>query len=93
MELVGRIIANATVATLKDDRQVVNFTIAINDFYKPKGNSEGKQLTTFAICAYWISPKIAKRLIKGTLVEVSGRVYANDYMCGTMKLRLAYTFM
>ena len=31
MELVGRLTADAKVSTLKDERKVVNFSIAIND--------------------------------------------------------------
>ena len=34
MELTGRITADAKLSTVKDGRQVVNFTIAINDSYK-----------------------------------------------------------
>ena len=64
---------------LKDERKVVNFSIAVNDYYKPK-NSEGVKVTTYVNCAYWISEKIAERLTKGSLVEVSGRIYLNAYI-------------
>jgi single-strand DNA-binding protein len=37
MVLIGRITKDATVKKLKDEWEVVNFSIAINDFYKPKG--------------------------------------------------------
>ncbi len=46
MELVGRIIKDAVVNQLKDERNVVNFSIAVNDYYKPK-NSEGVNVTTY----------------------------------------------
>lgn len=82
MELVGRITGDATISKLKDDRQVVNFSIAINEQYKKKGSEERKQLTTYYNCAYWQSTKIASMLTKGTLVELSGRVYATAYMSG-----------
>ena len=59
MEIIGTVTADAKVSTLADDRQVVNFTIAVNDYFKPKGSTEGKQLTTFINCAYWISAKVA----------------------------------
>jgi len=36
MEIVGRVTQNAVVKQLKDERQVVNFTVAINDYFKPK---------------------------------------------------------
>lgn len=82
MELVGRITGDATISKLKDDRQVVNFSIAINEQYKKKGSEERKQLTTYYNCAYWQSTKIASMLTKGTLVELSGRVYATSYLNG-----------
>ena len=78
MELVGRITKDAGVNQLKDERKVVNFSIAVNDYYKPK-NSEGVKITTYVNCSYWISSKIAERLTKGTLVEIAGRAYANAY--------------
>ena len=37
MVLIGRITKDAVIKKLKDDREVVNFSIAINDYYKPKG--------------------------------------------------------
>ncbi len=41
----GRVIADAKVTTLKDERQVVNFSIAINDYYKAKNSEEGKKIS------------------------------------------------
>ena len=78
MELVGRITKDATVNQLKDERKVVNFSIAVNDYYKPK-NGEGVNVTTYVNCSYWISTKITERLTKGCLVEVSGRIHVNAY--------------
>jgi single-strand DNA-binding protein len=87
MLLIGRITADAVVNVLKDERQVVNFSIAINDYYKPKGATEGKKFTTYVNCSYWISSKIAERLKKGTLVEINGRIFVDVYtdMNGTAK--------
>lgn len=76
---VGRVTADAKVNTLKDERQVVNFSVAINDYYKAKSSSEGKKVVTFINCAYWVSPRVADRLAKGTLVEITGRLYVNAY--------------
>jgi single-strand DNA-binding protein len=78
MELVGRITKDAVVTQLKDERKVVNFSIAVNDFYKPK-NSEGVKITTYVNCSYWISEKIAERLTKASLVEINGRIFVNAY--------------
>ncbi len=79
MELVGRITKDAVVNQLKDERKVVNFSIAVNDYYKQKNSEEGVKLTTYVNCSYWISEKIAERLTKGTLVGLSGRIYVNAY--------------
>ena len=80
MELTGRLTANAIVSTLKDERQVVHFTLAINDYYKPKGSSEAKQFTQFVKCSYWRSTAVAQRLQKGTVVEISGRPFTSAYV-------------
>jgi single-strand DNA-binding protein len=79
MELVGRITKDAVVNQLKDERKVVNFSIAINDNYKPKGSNEVKKITTFVNCSYWINAGIAPYLIKGALIEVSGRISVSAY--------------
>ncbi len=80
MVLIGRITKDAVIKKLKDDREVVNFSIAINDYYKPKGAAEGVTITTFYDCSYWISSQIAQRLTKGSLVEISGRICVNAYV-------------
>lgn len=92
MEITGRVTADAKVNTLQDDRQVVNFTIAINDYYKPKGSTEGKQLTTYVNCAYWISSKIAERLTKGVLVQLYGRIGVQAYNNMDGNARASLTF-
>jgi len=79
MEIVGRITKDAVVNQLKDERKVVNFSIAVNDYYKPKNSEEGVKVTTFVNCSYWISTNIAERLTKGTLLEIHGRIYVNAY--------------
>ena len=79
MVLIGRLTKDAVVAQLKNERQVVNFTLALNDGYKPKGKDEWVNLTTYFNCAYWISTKIAERLKKGNLIEITGRLYVSAY--------------
>lgn len=71
--IVGRITKNAQINTLKNERKVVNFSVAINDYYKTK-DGERKEQTTFYNCSYWQSPNVAKILTKGTLVELTGRI-------------------
>jgi single-strand DNA-binding protein len=79
MVLIGRLTKDAVVAQLKDERKVVNFTLAVNDYYKPKNSDKGVTVTTYVNCAYWISPTIAERLKKGNLIEISGRLTVNAY--------------
>lgn len=87
MELVGRITKDAVINQLKDERKVVSFSIAINDYYKPKNNEEEVKITTYVNCSYWINSKIAERLTKGTLIEISGRAYSNAYLVADGKAK------
>lgn len=80
MELTGTITADATVATVKGDKEVVNFTIAINDRYKPKGETKAKEFTTYINIAWWMGKGIMKILNKGAIVTVSGRLAVNAYL-------------
>lgn len=79
MEFTGRITADAKVNTIKGDKEVVNFSIAINDRFRPKGSSEFKELVTFINVAWWMGTAISKLLRKGSIVTVSGRIYASAY--------------
>ena len=79
MEIVGRLTADAKVNTLKDGRQVVNFSVAVNDSYKPKGNEQAVKVTNYFNCSYWVNPAIAEHLSKGTLVEIYGRIGVNAW--------------
>ena len=78
MEVVARIVSDAQVSQTKSGKKVVNFPVAINDYYKPK-NGEGVQTTTFIRCTYWLSEAIAPRLVKGVLVELFGRLGVAAY--------------
>lgn len=73
MEITGRLTADVVVRTTAQDRQVVNFSVANNDSYRNKQGERIEQ-TTYFDCSYWITPKAAKLLTKGTLVELAGRV-------------------
>jgi single-strand DNA-binding protein len=52
--LVGRITKDAAVKTTKTDKQVVNFSIAVNDNYRPKGG-DSKKIVRYFNCAYWLT--------------------------------------
>lgn len=64
MEITGRITKDASLFKLKDDKQVINFSIAINDSYKTKGTSQIKEVVTYINCHYWLSPALAPYLKK-----------------------------
>ena len=92
MEIIGRVTKDATVTTLKDERKVVNFSIVMNDYFKPKGNFETVIVTNYVQCTYWIKPEIAQHLSKGKLVELSGRIGAHAYkdQLGEAKANLTF---
>lgn len=91
MEIVGRLTADAKVTETKNGGKVVNFSLAVNDRFKTK-SGELKEQATFFNCSYWISTTIAEHLLKGGLVEVSGRVSANAWVNaeGEAKARLNF---
>ena len=79
MEITARLTGDAKVTTVKNDKQVVNFNVAINDSYKQKGSNEVTKIVTYVQCDYWVNPAIAQYLTKGTLVELQGRIGVNAY--------------
>ncbi|HSH67142.1 MAG TPA: single-stranded DNA-binding protein [Bacteroidia bacterium] len=91
MNIIGRLTRDAEVRTLKNDKQVVNFSIATNDSYKNKQGEPVKQ-TTYFDCAYWLSTKVATLLTKGTLVELIGRVSARAWIDKEGEPRSALNF-
>lgn len=64
MQFNGRLTADAKVNTTPNNRQVVNFDIAINDRYKNK-SGDWVTTTTYIRCAYWRSTAVSKILKKG----------------------------
>ena len=75
MNITGRVTADAQVRNVSNSKTVVNFSVAINDSYKNKAGERIEQ-TTYFDCAYWLSPKVAQILTKGTVVELTGKVSA-----------------
>lgn len=78
MNIIGRTTKDVVVNTLSDGRKVVNFSIAVNDRFRQRG--EVIKTTTYYDCAYWLSERLAEHLKKGTLVEVTCRVHASAYL-------------
>ncbi|AZB25276.1 MULTISPECIES: single-stranded DNA-binding protein [Flavobacteriales] len=89
--IIGRVTKNAEISILKNDKQVVNFSVAINDSYKNKQGEKVEQ-TTYYNCAYWQSPNVAKSLTKGTLVELSGRTSSNAWIGKDGEIRSGLNF-
>lgn len=79
MEITGRLTADATLHKVSENKEVVNFSIAINDSYKPKGSTEVKEVVTYINCSYWLNAKKAQWLKKGALVQLFGRIGLNVY--------------
>jgi single-strand DNA-binding protein len=92
MEITARLTGDATISTLKNERQVVNFNVAINDSYRQKGSTEITKTVTYVQCSYWVNTAIAKYLTKGTLVEVQGRIGATGYIAKDGTAKGALTF-
>lgn len=65
--------------TTKDERRVTNFTVAVNDRYTKKDGEKIKAVSYYN-CSFWRTEKMATHLKKGTLVELTGRIYANAYV-------------
>jgi single-strand DNA-binding protein len=78
MLVIGRITKDAVVKQLKNEKQVVEFSVAVNDYFKPK-NGEVKKFTFFLRCSYWSGTGIAQRLKKGALVELNGRLFLHAF--------------
>jgi hypothetical protein len=55
MLFTGRLTADAEVKELKNDKQVTNFTIALNHSFKTRAG-EKKEKTAFIDCSYWVNP-------------------------------------
>ncbi|MBK0379365.1 single-stranded DNA-binding protein [Mucilaginibacter segetis] len=78
MELTGRLVADATVTNVAEDKKVTNFRVAINRRYKSRG--EQKEETTYVDCSYWRSDKLAPYLTKGLVVQLYGTISARPWV-------------
>ena len=91
MNITGRLTRDAEVRTTSQQKQVVNFSVAINDSYRNKQGERIEQ-TTYFDCSYWITPNVAKILTKGSLVELSGRVSARAWTGNDGEIRAGLNF-
>ncbi|RBN51269.1 single-stranded DNA-binding protein [Flavobacterium psychrolimnae] len=91
MNIIGRLTRDAEVRRTSLEKQVVNFSVATNDSYRNKQGERIEQ-TTYFDCAYWLSPKVAQILTKGTVVELTGRVSARAWTGSDGQLHAGLNF-
>ena len=91
MNTIGRLTRDAKVHTTTQDKKAVNFSVAINDSSRNKEGERIEQTSCFD-CSYWMSPNVAKILIKGALVELTGRVSTRAWTANNGELRSSLNF-
>ena len=91
MEITGRLTADAQVNTTKNEKEVVNFSIAVNDRYKTKAG-DVNTITAYFRCAFWLGTNVAKALTKGTIVSLSGRASADAWIGSDGEAKAALNF-
>jgi len=76
---LGNLVRDPDLRTTKGDKQVVNFTIAINRFFK-RGNERAKE-TAFLDCEAWDTgaAAIAKYFTKGDPIIVHGGLKQEEW--------------
>ncbi|GEM63856.1 hypothetical protein SF1_18380 [Sphingobacterium faecium NBRC 15299] len=79
MNITGRLTRDAEVNTTKGGKEVVNFSVAVNESYK---NKQGERVnnTAYFNCSFWKSTKVMKFLTKGVLVELTGHPSARAWL-------------
>lgn len=75
----GRVTKDAEVRNTDNGKEVVNFSVAVNETYKQKDGTQKERVAYFN-CAYWFDSSIVQILKKGTLVELSGWITAEAYL-------------
>jgi single-strand DNA-binding protein len=78
MEITGRLVADATVRAVSEDKSVTGFRVAVNRRYKSQG--EQKEETAYVDCSYWRSDAIAPFLTKGMIVQLYGFMTAEPWV-------------
>ena len=76
--ITGTVTANAVVKTV-NGKEVINFSIAVNDSYKKKGFDELVKKVKYYDCGYWSTSKISEHLTKGKIVQLLGDTTARAW--------------
>jgi single-strand DNA-binding protein len=92
MEIAGRITKNAEIRSIEGGKEVVSFSVVVNDSYKAKGSGLITKTATFFDCGYWLGTNIAQYLTKGTIVQLSGSVSAKAWKDDEGKIRAGLNF-
>ena len=78
MEITGRLVADATVRAVSENKNVTGFRVAINRRYKSQG--EQREETAYVDCSYWRTDAVAPYLIKGMIVHLHGFMTAEPWV-------------
>lgn len=78
MEITGRLVADATVRAVNEDKNVTGFRVAVNRRYKSQGVQ--KEETAFVDCTYWRTDALAPYLAKSMIVQLSGFMTAEAWV-------------
>lgn len=92
MEIItGTVSANAQIRSV-NGKEVINFSIAVDDSYRPKGSEEVKKKVKFYDCGYWSDSKISQYLTKGKVVQLYGDTQARAWVDKDGKLHAGLSF-
>lgn len=89
--LTGTVTANAQTRTV-NGKEVINFSIAVNDSYKKKGADQVVKKVKYYDCGYWSTSKIAEHLTKGKIVQLFGDTTAKAWQDKEGKLHAGLSF-
>ena len=80
VQLIGHLGADPIVIEVNKTK-VANFSVAVNDYYKPKDSKEFVEKTMWFNIVAWdkIAEKIEKKCAKGTEVIISGKLENKSY--------------
>jgi single-strand DNA-binding protein len=80
IQIIGNIVRDAEVKTISQDKNVINFDVAVNETWKNKDGVK-QEKTTYVKCAMWRQETgIAQYLTKGNKIYVDGNPDAEAYI-------------
>lgn len=92
MEIItGTVTANALVRNV-NGKDVINFSIAVNDSYKKKGSEETIHKVKYYECGYWSGSKVYEQLTKGKIVQLFGDTFARAWQDKENKIHAGLGF-